>query len=444
ALSGISLSLYRGEIVALLGDNGAGKTTVVKTLSGLYPHQEGNIYLHGKLYPCITPAIAREHGIITVHQEFPSSSLLTISQYFFLGNELLISPYFPFLDKKRMAQETRKCLDSLGSNFRKQPNDLLSSLTKGERQILEIARAYYFYTSLIILDEATSSLFKTEYEFVMKLIAKVKKEGGTVLLIDHKVQNIYDYVDRFIILYRGNNVIKVDRDEAGTRDIEKMLISSHLSTVKEMAAGIAHQIRNPLAIMKVSAQMIKEDFYVRRRQKDFQHKVDSVLHDIDMIDLYVNNFLNFTHDEEPYSKRHGVGSVIEEAIEKIPDHILGRHSIIRDIRDPEVEYPMMRSNIVVVLINLLLTTLNAAAPDEEIRILSYFRKQLFIEIHYQGDSVNKSIQTAPYYPLSFQENQGRLSTKIGITPLHHLFQHQHCTVEVGADNEEGKYVRLIL
>jgi K+-sensing histidine kinase KdpD len=269
----------------------------------------------------------------------------------------------------------------------------------------------------------------------------VKQRGGSVLFIDHKVQDIYAYADSFLVLYGGRNLIKIEKNEVTTRELEKMLISSHLSTVKEMAAGITHQIRNPLAIMKVTAQMAKEDFKVQSRQKEFEENIEAVIRNIDIIDLYVHSFFNFTHEQDSYYKKCKVRNVITEAVNKIPGHVVGERVILRDILDQEMEYPMIRSNVVQVLINLLINVIEFSEPEGTIRIEAYVRNHLHIQFTYRGKIMPHGFESGLYAPLFLHEQN---TAGLGVTLFHHMFQQHKCTIEVGSKDGSAKYLELIL
>lgn len=439
ALSGIDLCIRSGEIVGLLGDNGAGKTTIVQSLTGLCPIDGGRIYLNGTYYPKITTRIARNEGIAAVHQDISSTNHLNVAENFFLGRELRIRKGLPFLTRKKMGSITTDFIRSLGFSFEKSSRTLLSGLTKGERQVLEIARAFYFYRSLLILDEAASSLAKKDKQRLKELIGRVKDRGGSVLFVTHKVQDIYECADRFVILYGGRNIIKVRKEDAGERDLEKMLISSHLSTVKEMAGGIAHQIRNPLAIMKVSAQVLKDE--LETGDPGYGRQVEKILYQIDMIDLYVNNFFHFTHDHSPYYREYRIGKIIEEAVRKIPGHKLERVDLQLNLSNADRVYPLVRSNVIQILINVLLYAIDMSEEGTEVKLSAAVQKELNIEVSYRSRGANDEFPSGFFYPVDFQnKSEGNL----GVTLFHHTFRQQHCSIEVGVRNENERFVRMLL
>lgn len=444
ALDGINLSIHRGEIVALLGDNGAGKSTIAGAVAGMCSFQYGRIILNGTPFTTLNPALVKEYGIEMIQQEIRQADNLTVAKYFFLGREQLVSRFIPLLASKSMNRRVQEYFDTLELDLGKRPGDRLSTLTKGQRQILDVAIAYYFHSSLIIMDEATNSLSKHEYERVMSLMKKVRERGGAVLVIDHKVQDVFDYADRFLVLYGGRNLVKMKKEATSPREIEKILISSHLSTVKEMAAGITHQIRNPLAIMKVSAQMVREDFRVEQRQEAFHRKVEDVLRDIDMLDLFVHSFFDFTHDHKPYYRNCKVSEVIEEAVSKIPLHVVGERVIEEETPKAGVEYRMIRSNVVQILINLLLLIIENSDPHSYIRIAVSIRRKLTIEFFYLGSEIPDELENGHYSPLFFRK---RSPTGLGATIFHHMFHKQHCSIELGArsgQDSSEKYLRLVL
>jgi ABC-type multidrug transport system ATPase subunit len=438
ALDGIDLCIRPGEIVGLLGDNGAGKTTIVRSLTGLCPRIAGRICLNGKFYPEISPRIARNEGIAAVHQDITSTNHLNVGENFFLGSELSLRKGLPFLARKRMAHITSEFPRSLGFSFEKSPQVLLSKLTKGERQVLEIARAFYFYRSLLILDEAASSLARKDKDRLMALIRQAKAGGGSVLFVTHKVQDVYECADRFVILYGGRTVFKVRKEDVTERDLEKMLISSHISTVKEMAGGIAHQIRNPLAVMKVSAQVLKDE--LESKDPQYRGKIERILNQIDMIDLYVNNFFNFTHDNNPYYQEWGIARLIEEAVHMIPGHKLNMVDLKLDLSSADRTYPMVKSNVLQILINVLLYVIDVSEPGAAVRLSASVQKRLNIEIRYSSRKSGDELPSGFFYPVDFKNRSER---NLGVTLFHHAFRQQHCSVEVGMVNDKERFIRML-
>jgi len=196
--------------------------------------------------------------------------------------------------------------------------------------------------------------------------------------------------------------------------------------------------------MKITTQMIKEDFRVVKNDKDFYSNIDSILRDIDMIDLFVHNFFNFTHEHDIYYKKYKLRTIIDEAVEQIPKHVIGSRTVEKKIADYDAEYSMIKSNVVQVLINLLLNIIESTNPDGYIRISASIKNHLNIEFSYRGGSIPRNLESGNYSPLFFRDKK---STSLGATLFHHMYQQQHCTIEVGTKgfaHPPEKFIRLVL
>ena len=206
ALRDISLAVNAGEIHCLLGDNGAGKSTLIKILSGVYKADGGRMLVEGEETVFASPRVARDRGIATVFQDLAMAPLMSVSRNFFLGREPVRNrwPYLAF-DVERAAQVTREEMIRLGIDVR-DPNQLVGTLSGGERQCVAIARALYFGAKVLILDEPTSALGVHQASKVLRFIVQAKSTGVGVILITHNINHAYPVGDVFTLLNRGRSL----------------------------------------------------------------------------------------------------------------------------------------------------------------------------------------------------------------------------------------------
>ena len=214
SLEGVSFTVGVGEVVALLGDNGAGKSTMVKIISGIYRPSTGKILLDGVSHRGSTPRDARKAGVETVHQDLALVETMSISRNFFLGAE---PRKRGLLDTRRMERDTAKALADVGLQNIRNTGQNVSALSGGERQAISIGRAVAFGTRLLILDEPTSALSVAETNKVFSYVRRAKETGLSVILIMHNLEQVRQVADRFVVLEHGRVIADVDntgQDEA--------------------------------------------------------------------------------------------------------------------------------------------------------------------------------------------------------------------------------------
>jgi simple sugar transport system ATP-binding protein len=215
ALEDVSVSVNPGEVVCLLGDNGAGKSTVIKIMSGVFPPDAGQMFVDGEAVHFRFAHDARERGIATVFQDLAVMPLMSVTRNFFLGSELITGwgwgPLRRF-DRKAADEIARSELLKMGIDLR-DTSQLAGTLSGGERQSLAIARAIYFGARVVILDEPTSALGIKEAGIVLRYIVLAKARGLGVVLITHNPSHAYPVGDRFTILDRGHSLGTYDKAE---------------------------------------------------------------------------------------------------------------------------------------------------------------------------------------------------------------------------------------
>lgn len=228
ALSDVSLHLRQGEVLALMGENGAGKSTLMKVLGGAHEPDEGQISIDGRDVQISSVRQAKALGIALIHQELMLAPNLDIAANIFLGNERdsgwLLSP----LPRPQMNAQARKLLERVGLN--RSPTTPVSSLTSGQMQMVEIAKALALNARIIIMDEPTSSLTTAESEHLFKIIRQLRSEQLGIVYISHRLDEVLQLADRITVLRDGQYVGDLSRDEATHEKIVSMMVGRELST----------------------------------------------------------------------------------------------------------------------------------------------------------------------------------------------------------------------
>jgi simple sugar transport system ATP-binding protein len=203
ALKDISVGVSSGEVTCVLGDNGAGKSTFIKILSGVHQHSEGELLVEGEPTRFNSPREAKERGIATVFQDLATVPLMSIWRNFFLGSEPTKgSGPLQRIDIKAAKRIMREELRKMGIDVR-DPDQPVGTLSGGERQAVSIARAVYFGAKVLILDEPTSALGVKQSGVVLRYVAQARDRGLGVIFITHNPNHAYPVGDRFVILNRG-------------------------------------------------------------------------------------------------------------------------------------------------------------------------------------------------------------------------------------------------
>ena len=205
ALRDISIDVFAGEVLGLLGDSGAGKSTLIKVFAGVHQPTAGEIFWEGQKIELAEPRNALAHGISVVYQDLGIIPLLSIWRNFFLGREENVSRKLPghfLLRQWEMRRVARKALRQLGIQL--DDVDLtVARLSGGERQSIAIARAVYFQSRVLILDEPTAALSLKETAKVLSYVREARNHGVAVVLITHNIKHAYQVCDRFTVLYHG-------------------------------------------------------------------------------------------------------------------------------------------------------------------------------------------------------------------------------------------------
>ncbi len=223
ALEGVDLSADYNEIVGLVGDNGAGKSTLIKILSGVYSPDKGEIRWEGKKINFSSPKDAIKLGIETIHQEAALVDKMNIMRNIFIGREPVIrlGP-MGWLNMKKMASESMRALEGVALYLRS-PQALVEELSGGQRQGVAIARAMYFKTKLLILDEPTNNLSVKESKRILRSVTELKEQGISSIFITHNLYHVYPIADRIVVLSHGKKVGEFKKEETSIDDLTELI-----------------------------------------------------------------------------------------------------------------------------------------------------------------------------------------------------------------------------
>ncbi|MDH3675750.1 MAG: ATP-binding cassette domain-containing protein [Anaerolineae bacterium] len=203
SLRHIDFQLGRNEVVGLLGDNGAGKSTMIKIVTGYHQPDEGEVLFSGQKIDHLTVPRARELGVETVYQERALAELQTLWRNIFIGRE--IRTPLGFLKVKEMKEETNRLMvESMGfSSMAVNPDSIIKTFSGGEKQGVAIVRALYFDAEIIVLDEPTMGLSLKETRKLLNFVRDIKAQGKSAIFIDHNIFHVYSVADRVVVLDRG-------------------------------------------------------------------------------------------------------------------------------------------------------------------------------------------------------------------------------------------------
>jgi simple sugar transport system ATP-binding protein len=226
ALNNINLTVGNNEIIGLIGDNGAGKSTIVKILTGVFLPTSGELYVAGRKVDLRTYNVQRAHayGIETVYQDKSLGEKQALWRNFFIGRQ--ITRRFGFIDvkkEKEIAQEIM--VNTIGFRGRGITVDsTVSKLSGGERQGVAIGRAMHFEAELIILDEPTVALSLKEVQKVLNFVHKIKEGGKACIYISHSISDVYEISDRFVVMDRGEIVASIEKKDISLKALDEFLL----------------------------------------------------------------------------------------------------------------------------------------------------------------------------------------------------------------------------
>ena len=225
ALNQVSFDVNPGQVVALAGDNGAGKSTIIKAISGVFRHDAGDILLAGEPINFATPHEARENGIETIYQDLALAENLSIGENIFLGREpkRRLFGLLPMLDRKAMAEAAKGAMASLDFHVTRLDAPV-AAFSGGQRQAIAIGRAIYWNARLVIMDEPTAALGVPEQRRVLALVKNLRGQGKGIIFISHNLRDIFEVADEIVVFRRGENA-GVRRPSGTTHDeIVKLMV----------------------------------------------------------------------------------------------------------------------------------------------------------------------------------------------------------------------------
>lgn len=227
ALNQVNLSIHRGEVLALLGDNGAGKSTFTNVLSGAYSASDGELWIDGKAVKFTSPRQASEHGIATIYQELALAENLSIAENVFLGRELKRRVLgIPFLRRREMREQVDQLLKDLDAHI-SYAEASVGSLSGGQRQAVAICRALNLNAQLVIMDEPTAALAVAETQKVLQLTRKLAARGCAVVLISHNISDVFAVADRMVVFRRGRKIAERRHAETSPDEIVSLITGAH-------------------------------------------------------------------------------------------------------------------------------------------------------------------------------------------------------------------------
>lgn len=225
AVVDVSLDLYPGEVMGVVGHNGAGKSVFMKMLSGALTRDSGEIWINGKPVDIRTPRDAQRFGVETIYQTLALADNLDAPANLFLGREVLTPLHT--LDDDTMEAETRAVLARLNPQF-KNIKDPVRNMSGGQRQSVAIARAIYYNAKILIMDEPTAALGPYETRMVVELIKKLRSEGIGIFLISHDLHDVFDLSDRIMVMKNGRNVGVYVKSQVSQEDVLSLIIAGTL------------------------------------------------------------------------------------------------------------------------------------------------------------------------------------------------------------------------
>lgn len=236
ALKGVDLTVFSGEIHALMGENGAGKSTLMKILAGAYTTTSGEILIEGRPWSIKGPKDALNAGISLIYQEMQLAPNLTVAENIFLGSELSRGG---LVQRKEMVMQTQAVIDRLGAQFK--ASDLVMGLTIAEQQQVEIARALHRNSRILVMDEPTAALSTRETHRLFELILRLRDEGMAIIYISHRMAEVYELSDRVSVLRDGQYVGSLMRANLNANELVRMMWGVRLA-ICSIKNGIFHSV----------------------------------------------------------------------------------------------------------------------------------------------------------------------------------------------------------
>lgn len=222
ALNKVSIDFYPGEVHALVGENGAGKSTFIKTITGAHAPDGGTIVVDGENYSAMTPALAKKHGIECIYQEFNLIDVLSAAENICYGEHL-----GKLVDHSKMNEIAQAMFDDFGVDIN--PNTLVRDLTPGHMQIVEIAKAVSRKARVLILDEPTAPLSVAEVEILFRIINKLRADGVAIIFISHRLDEVFELSDRVSVLRDGEYITTLITKDTNRAELIRYMVGREMT-----------------------------------------------------------------------------------------------------------------------------------------------------------------------------------------------------------------------
>ncbi len=255
ALKGVDLEVRVGEIHALVGENGAGKSTMMKILTGIYEKDSGEIYFQGKLFHPHNPKQALQAGVGIIHQELNMMEHLTVAQNIFIGRENLKGGLF--LDEKKLNKRTENLFKRLNMNI--DPTETLGNLTIGKQQMVEIAKAVSHDLKVLILDEPTAALTETEINELFVIMKDLASKGVAMIYISHRMDEIGRITNRVTVMRDGEYVGTEETSEISKEDIINMMVGRVIYEKPKEKSNVLPDAEVVLEVSNLNAGKLVKD-----------------------------------------------------------------------------------------------------------------------------------------------------------------------------------------
>jgi len=228
ALNNVSFDVGHKEIVGLVGDNGAGKSTIINVLMGVFSPDSGQIVFDGEIVHFSSPRDARTAGIEPVYQQAALVDLMPLWRNFFLGREVnhKVGPFW-FLDKRAMRRASMNIVRDIGVGVR-HADESVDFLSGGERQAICIGRSMYFDAKLLLLDEPTAALSIKESRRVLQFAEESRERGLSVIIVDHNIYHIFPIVDKFVVLNRGEKIAEIEKEKVSPEEVIRVITTGEV------------------------------------------------------------------------------------------------------------------------------------------------------------------------------------------------------------------------
>ena len=243
ALDDMNMEFKEGEVHAIVGENGAGKSTMIKTISGAIEPTQGTIEVNGQTFDKLNPKLSRDNGIAVIYQEFTLVPVLSAADNIFMGEYMLNGMV---LDRKSMDQKAKELFERLHVNI--DPRTKVADLTTGFQQIVEIAKAISKDAKILIMDEPSAPLTITEVEAMYEIVDRLKAEGVTIIYISHRMEEIFRLSDRVTVIRDGKYIKTLNTNETNKSELIKLMVGRELNATyphrKHPHAGPIMELKN--------------------------------------------------------------------------------------------------------------------------------------------------------------------------------------------------------